>query len=420
MGPQEHAFRSGVDVIVGTPGRLLDHFRAPYAKLAGLEFLVLDEADRMLDMGFLPDIRRVLRHLPTKRQTLFFSATMPPPIAAADARDAARSGDDQPRAARRRRRSGITQAVYPVPQHLKAALLLKLLKSGEMQRRAGLHAHQAPRRPAGASHLGEHGHQGRADPRQPLAGAAHRGAGGLQERQATGCWSPPTSRRAASTSPRSATSSTSTCRCVPDDYIHRVGRTARAETDRRRVHAGVAGGRGQHPRHRARDRQAAAARHGAGLRLRRRARRRRRSTSGRRGRRGSSVATAAGPAHGAGGPRAGGGAGAAARAARGGAAARSSAACLRPARSGAPPSIVHDESCLSGGPDRRTEGAGAFRAPRRGGAAPRARGDRAVRPTPTRSRRSSTRRSGPASAAKRSTSRRSRWRSCRRRRRRTR
>src|SRR3954469_1773519 len=81
MGPQEHAFRSGVDVIVGTPGRLLDHFRAPYAKLASLEYLVLDEADRMLDMGFLPDIRRVLQHLPSRRQTLFFSATMPPPIA---------------------------------------------------------------------------------------------------------------------------------------------------------------------------------------------------------------------------------------------------------------------------------------------------------------------------------------------------
>ena len=81
MGPQEHAFRSGVDVVVGTPGRLLDHFRAPYAKLAGLEYLVLDEADRMLDMGFLPDIRRVLRHLPPRKQTLFFSATMPAPIA---------------------------------------------------------------------------------------------------------------------------------------------------------------------------------------------------------------------------------------------------------------------------------------------------------------------------------------------------
>src|SRR5215203_6107101 len=80
MGPQEHAFRSGVDVIIATPGRLLDHFRAPYAKLAALEVLVLDEADRMLDMGFLPDIRRLLKYLPTRRQTLFFSATMPAPI----------------------------------------------------------------------------------------------------------------------------------------------------------------------------------------------------------------------------------------------------------------------------------------------------------------------------------------------------
>ena len=77
MGPQEHAFRSGTDVIVATPGRLLDHLRLPYAKLDHIEFLVLDEADRMLDMGFLPDIRRVLRHIPAKRQTLFFSATMP-------------------------------------------------------------------------------------------------------------------------------------------------------------------------------------------------------------------------------------------------------------------------------------------------------------------------------------------------------
>ena len=54
MGPQEHAFRTGVDVMIATPGRLLDHATRPYAKLGGLEFLVLDEADRMLDMGFLP------------------------------------------------------------------------------------------------------------------------------------------------------------------------------------------------------------------------------------------------------------------------------------------------------------------------------------------------------------------------------
>jgi ATP-dependent RNA helicase RhlE len=60
----------GLDVLVATPGRLLDHLRQPYASLRSLEVLVLDEADRMLDMGFLPDIRRILKHLPTKRQTL--------------------------------------------------------------------------------------------------------------------------------------------------------------------------------------------------------------------------------------------------------------------------------------------------------------------------------------------------------------
>ena len=132
MGPQEHAFRSGVDVIVGTPGRLLDHFRAQYAKLAGLEFLVLDEADRMLDMGFLPDIRRVLRHIPKRRQTLFFSATMPAPIAELSKEmlrnPATISLERRPMPA-----TGITQAVYPVPQHLKAALLVALLKSGEVR-----------------------------------------------------------------------------------------------------------------------------------------------------------------------------------------------------------------------------------------------------------------------------------------------
>jgi ATP-dependent RNA helicase RhlE len=132
MGPQEHAFRSGVDVIVGTPGRLLDHFRAQYARLTGLKFLVLDEADRMLDMGFLPDIRRVLRHLPKQRQTLFFSATMPPPIGGL-----AREMLHDPVTINLERRSapavGITQAVYPVPQHLKATLLVDLLKKDEIR-----------------------------------------------------------------------------------------------------------------------------------------------------------------------------------------------------------------------------------------------------------------------------------------------
>ena len=132
MGPQEHALRSGVDILVATPGRLLDHLRHPYAKLDRIEHLVLDEADRMLDMGFLPDIRRVLRHLPTRRQTLFFSATMPAPIV-----ELTREMLREPATINLERKAapavGITQAVYPVPQELKSSLLVALLERGLMR-----------------------------------------------------------------------------------------------------------------------------------------------------------------------------------------------------------------------------------------------------------------------------------------------
>jgi ATP-dependent RNA helicase RhlE len=132
MGPQEHAFRSGVDVLVATPGRLLDHLRQPYARLDQLEVLVLDEADRMLDMGFLPDIRRILKTLPARRQTLFFSATMPAPIL-----ELTREMLRTPATINLERKAapavGITQAIYPVAQDLKSHLLLELLKRDEVK-----------------------------------------------------------------------------------------------------------------------------------------------------------------------------------------------------------------------------------------------------------------------------------------------
>jgi ATP-dependent RNA helicase RhlE len=132
MGPQEHAFRKGVDIIVATPGRLLDHFRFPYARLQGLEALVLDEADRMLDMGFIPDIKRILKHIPAKRQTLLFSATLPPPIVTL-ARDMLRDPATISLERKVTPAVGITQAVYPVPAQLKSALLVELLKRGEIR-----------------------------------------------------------------------------------------------------------------------------------------------------------------------------------------------------------------------------------------------------------------------------------------------
>ena len=226
MGPQEHAFRSGVDVIVGTPGRLLDHFRAPYAKLAGLGFLVLDEADRMLDMGFLPDIRRVLRHLPKRRQTLFFSATMPPPIA-----ELSREMLHNAVTINLERRSlpavGITHAVYPVPQHLKAALLLALLQSGEV-RDALVFTRTKHRADRVARHLDQHrvkvqrihGNRSQSQRTEALAGFK---SGRYQVLVATDI-----AARGIDVTALGHVINFD----VPgqaEDYIHRVGRTARAE-----------------------------------------------------------------------------------------------------------------------------------------------------------------------------------------------
>jgi ATP-dependent RNA helicase RhlE len=80
QGPQVKALRAGVEIIVATPGRLLDLMNQGFVDLAAVEMFVLDEADRMMDMGFLPDVKRIIAKLPAKRQTLFFSATMPEPI----------------------------------------------------------------------------------------------------------------------------------------------------------------------------------------------------------------------------------------------------------------------------------------------------------------------------------------------------
>jgi ATP-dependent RNA helicase RhlE len=132
MAPQVQAFRRGTDVIVATPGRLLDHLKSTYARFDDLEHLVLDEADRMLDMGFLPDIRRILRQLPARRQTLFFSATLPAPIAGLT-RELLRDPVVIRLASKSAPAAGITQAVYPVAQELKAALLVALLRRGSMR-----------------------------------------------------------------------------------------------------------------------------------------------------------------------------------------------------------------------------------------------------------------------------------------------
>jgi ATP-dependent RNA helicase RhlE len=126
MNPQIQKLRGGVEIVVACPGRLLDHLRQGTINLSGVEVLVLDEADRMFDMGFLPDIRKIIQHVPAKRQTLLFAATMP---------------DDIRRLAHEILRTPVTvqvdfavpastvaHALYPVAQHLKTPLLLELLR----------------------------------------------------------------------------------------------------------------------------------------------------------------------------------------------------------------------------------------------------------------------------------------------------
>ena len=226
MGPQEHAFRSGVDVLVATPGRLLDHFRQPYARLAGLEILVLDEADRMLDMGFLPDIRRVLRHLPPRRQTLFFSATMPPPIVAL-AREMLRDPATVNLERKAAPATGITQAAYPVPQELKAPLLLALLRRGDVRNVIVFTRtkHRANRVAAFLDRSGVacariHGNRSQ-NQRTEALDAFKRGR--VQALVATDI-----AARGIDVEALSHVINFDVPH-VPEDYIHRVGRTARAE-----------------------------------------------------------------------------------------------------------------------------------------------------------------------------------------------
>ena len=123
---QIKALKEGIEILVATPGRLLDLIQQRYIRTDRIEILILDEADRMFDMGFLPDVRRIIKAVPVQRQTMLFSATFPPEVELLASQSL--TNPQKISMGISRPAHTVTHALYPVPSHLKSALLLKLLK----------------------------------------------------------------------------------------------------------------------------------------------------------------------------------------------------------------------------------------------------------------------------------------------------
>ena len=225
MPPQQRALRRGVDLVVACPGRLLDHMQYPYARLAGLQILVLDEADRMLDMGFLPDIKRILDQLPRPDQTMLFSATVPQSIvrlARQMMQDPVVLNIERPAAPA----SGVRQQIYQVKQQLKPHLLLSLLRENKLDN-ALVFTRTKHRANRLASFLQGHGiaceriHGNRSQKQRTQALSGFK-SGRYRVLVATDVAARGIDIEALSHVVNFDVPN------VPDDYIHRVGRTARA------------------------------------------------------------------------------------------------------------------------------------------------------------------------------------------------
>jgi ATP-dependent RNA helicase RhlE len=228
MGPQEKALRSGAEIVIATPGRLLDHMRQNQARFDRLHTLVLDEADRMLDMGFMPDIKRIVSRLPARKQTLLFSATMPPVIARLAA-EILRTPVTVQIGRRSAPAVGITQAAYPVAEHLKTELLRHLLRHTDMPSvlvftRTKHSARRLARTIAADGFAVDELHSNRSQPQRNRAMEGFR-RGDFQVLVATNI-----AARGLDVDHITHVISFDVPN-VPDDYIHRIGRTARMEAE---------------------------------------------------------------------------------------------------------------------------------------------------------------------------------------------
>ena len=241
LEPQEKKLRAGVDVVVATPGRLIDHLERQNVVFDDLEVLVLDEADRMLDMGFAPQINRIVGADPAYRQTLLFSATMPPEVEAL-ARKYLRKPVVVQVGVRSAAASTVTHAVYPgAAREEERAARASCCTSKAARLGADLLAHQARRRPRRAR-PGEGGAEGRRRCTPTRRRRSARSAlAGLQGWQDRACSSRRTSRSAGSTSRGITHVINYDVPQQAEDYVHRIGRTGPRGEGRRRLHLHVAG-----------------------------------------------------------------------------------------------------------------------------------------------------------------------------------
>ena len=227
MHPQLQAFRRGVDIVIATPGRLLDHVGTGALDLSQVEILVLDEADRMFDMGFINDVRKIVARVPQKRQTLLFSATMPPAI-----QQLAASIQTKPEfvevGERKNPAKTVTQRFVRVPQEQKVDLLLHVLRT-EAVESVLVFSRTKHRADRIAKKLAQSGfdsaaiHSNRTQNQRQRALDAFKG-GQVQVLVATDI-----AARGIDVDGISHVINFDTPN-IPEDYIHRIGRTGRAQT----------------------------------------------------------------------------------------------------------------------------------------------------------------------------------------------